>query len=508
MAYHHRERQTDFSGGYNDRDNDVLLQDNESPDMCNTDLGKRGTFSVRPGTALMRSDPVSAAGVPVTSVYEFINRNGVEMFLACAGTSLKKAIVGGWQLLRDTFTDGSYFEFITNALINMALLVNGEDGYYETDGVTCDEVVPYAPTPDELTEIGACFIPTKPKLIEYHHYRTWLGNVDGYPDRVYCCVDDINGNTLYNYFTTYSWYRASSSKGEGITAIKSFKERLYVFTRTSIKVISGKDIDEFVMFDLFNTVGAVSSRTIWEVDGYLIFLAVDGVYMFDGQNPPMKVSIRIPETINRISTAHRHLSAGAAWMGKYFLSIPESTVNDLTMVYDTDVVPLTYIGDKHSYANSPWMPHRGYVPCQWIVRNDLNLYFGATDGYVYQYGVGDTDGGSAIEAYYTTKFLTLNAPDRVKRVRNVRVEVRPVLESFMLIEYMTEKSSDWERLKQANLGVPSDTAFIPFPNGRGPVCRKFRLKFSTVYTGSKFSVEGYVLDMAVRGNENQSAGKE
>ena len=618
MSYQHYERLYDFSGGLNNRDADALLENNESPDLCNVVLGKRGTFETRPGITRFRDTRVDDA--IVTSIYEYVNPLGTAYFLAFADEHLKVAIPGDWAILRSGFTPDSYLEFITNSLINMALFVNGEDGYFETDGVTCDPVTPYDPTLEEIIEIGynalggytehaslqtdllgddndliftaqlpgpsgitIAFVDpsandallsvsvtgdaitvnlatdgsgnitstakdiriaihahatasdmvyveelgegvvtamsatgltggdaytatlTQPHLIEYHKYRTWLANVDGHPDRIYFSVDDIEGNTLYNYFTAFGWLRAANPKGEPITAIISFKERLYIFTRTTIRVITGSDLDDFAMVDFDRSVGAVSSRTVWNTGDHLIFLGVDGVYMFDGVSAPMKVSVRQPESMRNISTAHRHRAAGAIWNGMYFVSVPESTKNDVTLLYDTDIVPLTYIGERHSYANSPWTLHRGYVVNQWLVGRDLNLYFASPDGYVYQYGVGDTDSGETIDAYYTTKLIDLGIPDRKKRIRRLILDASRERESFMRIEYKLDtEDNEWKLFKrEIDLSKPIDRMFFTFPDGRGPLCRKIAFKFSTVYSGSKFRVNGFTLDIAVHGHQQE-----
>ncbi len=504
MSYQHYERLYDFSGGLNNRDTDSLLQNNESPDMCNIILGKRGTFETRPGVIYLNEDPVVKDN-SVTSIYEFVDSTGNAHFLAFAGDKLKKNSESGWELVKDKFKEGSYLDFTSNPVINKALFVNAEDGYFETDGATCSKVTAYQPSEDESTEIGACAIPSDPMLIAYHKYRTWLANVTDYPDRIYYSVDDINGNTLYNYFTASGWLRSSNTKGEGITALVSFKERLYVFTRTTIKVITGSDLDDFAMVDFDRSVGTVSSRTVWSIGDYLIFLATDGVYMFDGINAPSKISIRQSATVRSIAADYRHLACAAIHQGKYYLSIPKSTKNDVTLIYDTDVVPLTYIGEKHSYANSPWTLHRGFVPTQWLVGNDLNLYFASDDGYVYQYGIGHTDAGKIIDAYYTTKLIDLDMPDRVKRIRRLILDSRRERENFMQIEYKVDSEENgWELFRrEVDLSKPIDRMFYYFPDGRGPLCRKIAFRFSTVYMGSKFRVNGFTLDIAVHGHQEE-----
>ncbi len=394
MADRYRETLNDFTGGYNNRDQASMLRKNESPNMLNVVINKRGTIEPRPGTALYRNDPVSdplevgAANPPVTSLYEFVKNNGTAYFLAFAGESLKKSSGTGWTLIEDGFSAHSLLEFVTHPIEDIALFVNGEDGYWETNGVTAEEVEPYqtlfegevntnntdvvrvdgdefqldwagelilinsvAYTIDSVTdadnlvltgsagvqtgvdysytteegiEIGNCYIPGAPKYIEYHQYRVWLANVEGFPDRVYFNVDDIDGNTLYNYFTAWSWLRAGNTKGEEITGIKSLRGILYVFTPTTIKAITGTNIDDYAMTDISDTVGSISQRSIQVVKNSLIFLGLDGVYMYDGQNAPFKVSQRIDPTFQDILQDYWPQACGITYNNKYFISLPLS----------------------------------------------------------------------------------------------------------------------------------------------------------------------------------------
>ncbi len=394
MAQNHREIRNDFSGGFNSRDRSSMLRPNESPNMLNVVVEKRGTITTRPGTELYLPTPVSdpmepdGANPPVTSIYEFVTRGGAGFFLAFAGESLKLAVAPGWGLLADGFTENSLLEFITHPIADIALFVNGADGYWETDGTagnteeiepyktlyegvvdtnnlavtwvegdnfeldwagetiiindvayTVDAVaddenltilasagvqndVDYSHTTEDGVDVGNSVVPAAPRFIEYHKYRVWLANVTGFPDRIYFNVDDVEGNTLYNYFTAWSWLRANNQKGERITGIISFKEVLYVFTPTTIRAILGDDIDDFAMRDVSNTVGAVSQRSIQVLGNYLIFLGVDGVYMFDGQNAPFKISQRIDPTLGEVRRHYWPQVSGIAYENKYMVSVP------------------------------------------------------------------------------------------------------------------------------------------------------------------------------------------
>jgi len=606
-----------FSMGLNNRDANNILQNAESPELRSIVLGKRGAFESRQGLARYRTAAVDTK--PVTSIYEHITA-GVPVFLAAAGTLLRRADALGWTTLMSTFTDGQYFDFITNTITGKCLFVNGKDGYFETDGTTCAAVVPYSPTYAEVVEIGynalgqytsyaelttnlsgdnndlryiaktagppgrdisiryvrpatanqplsvsvvtnaitvnlatdagsnvtttanhilnaivgtaaahalvhvslksgetgvgivtamdATFLSgggefvrviTDPRLILYHKNRVWLANLSAHPDRVYFSGNDINGNIRHDYFPTTNWIRSANQRGEEVTGIVSYRDSLYIFTQSTIRVLVGDVPPDFRLEEVSLTVGTVSGRSIVEGAGNLFFLGPDGIYVFNGTSAPRKISQRIPMTVRNISKVHRNRCAGISVHEKYYLSIPESTVNDITLEYDTDVVVPDYIGEKAGLASNPWTLHRGFIANDWLIDRDENVYIAGNDGFVYQYGIGHTDGGVKIDSYYITKGIDLDMPSRLKRFREIFIDIDYEFSSgFMTIEYMAD-NSEWKQLTEVNLSNKDQNRFAI-----GKLCRRIAFKFSNTYTESRFRLLGFTLDVAVRGHQSQA----
>lgn len=335
---------------------------------------------------------------------------------------------------------------------------------------------------------------TDPKLIAYHHNRVFLANLSEFPDRVYFCGTDINGNILYNYFPTTNWVRTSNARGEEVTALVPFKGKLYIFTHSSIKVLEGIVPSDFILSDISLTVGAVSGRAVVEAGGYLFFLGPDGVYFFDGESAPKKISQRIPATIRSISRIHRQHAVGIAVHEKFYLSVPESTVNDITLEYDTDVTVPEHIGERYGLSELPWTVHRGFVVNDWLMTKDENIYFASNNGYVYQYGVGYEDDGKEIAAYYTTKGIDLRVPGRLKFFRKIYLDFDYDFSSgFVIVEYKADNAS-WKRLAEIDLSDEMKNRFW-----LGVRCRRIAFRLKNVYSGSRFRLFSYTLDVAVRG---------
>ena len=347
MTVRHRETYKNFTGGLNTRDREEVLQDTESPDLMNIYTGKRAGIYTRPGYQKVNQDPLLEGSedwdpnVPITSVFEFSDNDGMNHLIATAGTSMKRSTGDGWVDIRTDFSENRFYEFIHHPILDKLLFVNGGDGYWETDGEVAFEVPTYPPEehadpqdPEYYNEediIGASVIPQRAKYIEFFDFRVWMANVRNYPDRVYYNMDDIFGSSIYNYFTSWGWLRMSGLRGEPITGMKRFKDTLLIFTQDAMRMVVKEEsilLDEeyyapaYSMSAVSDTVGTVAHRSIVDIGGRLMFLGRDGVYLFDGQSPPYKVSGRLDPSIQNLDKNNWERACGAYWDGKYFLSVP------------------------------------------------------------------------------------------------------------------------------------------------------------------------------------------
>jgi len=178
--------------------------------------------------------------------------------------------------------------------------------------------------------------------------------------------------------------------------------------------------------------------------------------------------------------------------------LPVGEPNDLTFIYDTDVVPLEYLGEQQAYAQSPWTAHDGLAPCQWLLTREMNMYMAGNDGYVYKFGKGTTDSGRKIDSYYVTDAIDLGAPDRRKRLRWIDIDADSIPDSFVRVHYKIDEG-DWRLLceiEQGNFKYP----FVAFPK---PAFRKITLKFSSGYVGCTFRINGFALDMVIHGQQKE-----
>jgi len=178
--------------------------------------------------------------------------------------------------------------------------------------------------------------------------------------------------------------------------------------------------------------------------------------------------------------------------------LPVGKANDLTLIFDTEVVPLEYLGEQQAYSQSPWTAHDGFSPFQWLLTNDLDMYLAGNDGYVYRLADKATDSGRKINDYYITGSIDLGAPDIRKRLRWIDIDADSFPGSFVRVHYKID-NNDWVLLceiEQGNFNYP----FVSFPM---PMFRKISLKFSSAYKGCTYRINGFSLDMVVHGQHKE-----
>jgi len=205
-----------------------------------------------------------------------------------------------------------------------------------------------------------------------------------------------------------------------ITGIAGFGEHLVVFKSDSIWMMvsvgenPATQVESYSPIKVVSGVGCVSQASIKQVRGNLIFLAEDGVYVFDGTPSVRKISDRIQDTIDSIVPARRPFSVAAHWKVKscYLLSVSVdgSSFNNMVLVYD--------------YKNDAWWLWDGLDAESWLedesASDDEKIYFMNESGYLFELGADQADNRAAISSYVLTQRIGMG--DNIRRtLRQVEV---------------------------------------------------------------------------------------
>jgi hypothetical protein len=242
----------------------------------------------------------------------------------------------------------------------------------------------------------------------YNNYLFFANvTVDGvyYPTRVYW--SDIN-NTLS--WSAANWIEVAKNDGQEITGLKVLADRLVIYKTQSIYALfyTGDADIPFILPGGGKTnshVGCISPWSIQEVDNEHIFLAFDGIYMFDG-NSSKKISYRLDKVfLEDISKSMLSKSVSMVYKSKnrYLLALSSAFASD----YNDTVIMWDYYNNAFSLYEG-WSPS---AMAMFLVGGyDERPYFGDYAGFVYRTDFGKNDyplnTKTAIDAYYYTNWKT------------------------------------------------------------------------------------------------------
>lgn len=226
-----------------------------------------------------------------------------------------------------------------------------------------------------------------------------------------------------------------------ITALNALGEYPVVFKNDSVWQMTylGQDDQNLTTWAPIRVVagtGCVSNSSVQKIRGRLIFLAEDGIYLYDGTPNITKATEdrttgadRLADTIRRITPGRRSYSSGVHWKthSMYLLavSLDGSETNSHVIAWD--------------YKNDTWWLWDNIQAQVWIKdeseSDDEILYFGDQLGRIFQFGVGRTDNGAAISAHVLTHPANQESYQKItprlvrlqslNKARTATIEVRP-----------------------------------------------------------------------------------
>lgn len=244
--------------------------------------------------------------------------------------------------------------------------------------------------------------------------RLWAMGIAGEPYRVRWSA----AQPYHKVWPELSYEDLMEDDNSPITAAHPLGEHLVVFKQDSIWVMipvgenPATGVESFVPKRIVAGVGCVANGSIKNIRGRLIFLSEDGVYAFDGTPNIVKVSEkrgedRVCDTIASISPARRAHASAAHWKTKSHYLLSFSTggeEHDTTIAWD--------------YAQDTWWLWDNIDARHWVEgengTDDEALFFGDSQGQVFEFGVGRTDHGGTIDSHITTQ--RMGSQDGSRRV--------------------------------------------------------------------------------------------
>ena len=489
-----------FSGGLNSTSGPLGLKNNESPDLLNIDFDKFGSILKRNGYLNLNTTSTSGSNLQADGLYwyEWDNAGTTSRHLVkISGGNIytDTALAGSWgtPLLTTStlaFTATNHFDFET--FLNTLIGTNGAN-------------VPFA-----YAGSGSAYaltVPTgltKAKFVRTYNNYLFFGNVVvggvSYPSRIYFSA--IKSITSWD---SADFIDISKEDGQQITGLKVMGDRLVIYKDRSIyNLFFTGDADiPFILpggGKANSSVGCLAPFSIVDIENYHVFLATDGIYIYDGLNST-KVSDKITTTLRGYNTALFNKSVAIAYRlkNRYMLALPNSgTQNNRIVVWD-------YFNNAFSIYSGMSVSTLANVMA---LGYDERPYFSDYSGYDYRLDTGSDDyplkTQTAITSYFYTNWRSYDDLANQKGIPIVVVYFQ-INSGNLNFSY----SYDFEDADTYTLSFPMTSGFDKYGDavydvssyagsggffvrqdliGRG---RVVRFKFSNNSMGETFRIDGF-----------------
>lgn len=216
----------------------------------------------------------------VSSLSHFTTVTQISIDDATSGAITVGSGDGGYRIAEPTFSDVDTIR-INNIFMNSSsvFLTDGVNRASFYDGTNYRQIV------DPLA-------PDKPKYSSNFANHLWLAGDSDEPSLVYHSAPNTADITSFDTEDGGGFL----DMGFEVTAIKAFRDQLYVFGQNQIKRVTGTNRADWVLQDVTTDLGCVASDTVTEFGGDIIFLGPDGIRPISGTSRIGDVEL---ETVSR-----------------------------------------------------------------------------------------------------------------------------------------------------------------------------------------------------------------
>lgn len=282
--------------------------------------------------------------------------------------------------------------------------------------------------------------------------------------------------------------------GGKITGLKVFREQLIIFCEQQIKRVVGNTAADYQLQPITEKMGCVSSDTIQEIGGDIMFLAADGLRLLSatdkiGDFSLGSVSQTIQKELTQIITEFTSFSSVVVRAKSQYriFGYSASITQDSTK---------GVLGTQLLEGGIGWAELRGIkvytADSDYHDKNELVVFVNGT-GYVYKMENGNTFDGSNIKASFATPYFPINDPRIRKTFYKLYTYIEPkggFTSSINLkLDFDTKGS-----IQPETLTVSNDTGEVGFYGstlsifGTSRFGSQLQTVFDTQIIGSGFSV--------------------
>jgi len=233
----------------------------------------------------------------------------------------------------------------------------------------------------------------------------------------------VSNKLIFSSPFSHTDYQSGNGAGiftfpSDLTGIIVFREKLIIFTRSSIHQLSGNSSSDFAMADISDDMGCVAIDTVAEVGGDIIFLGPDGLRFLGatariGDFNLALASRNIQDDVTSLTDNTEHLT------GTVIRNKSQYRIFGFTPGLNKSV-SAGFIGTQFSDQEATgfnWgktLGIKAYRTVSKYVAGVEVILFSGEDGYVYKMESGNSFDGTAISASLYTPFMAINDP-RVRK---------------------------------------------------------------------------------------------
>jgi len=403
----------DFTGGLNLVSDTFRLAENESPDLLNVDMDRRGGFQVRRGVAPF-ADGLAGAPNAIWSYDAF----GTMFTLAQVGAVVYYSTGGAWTAVGTNLGSASQ-DVCAVTFNNVSYWARGDADVAKWDGSTASTLTTSF---NNTTTPTSGNVPRADHMAVHSGYLwvagTWESGTH-YPNRIRWSWANTFDNSGENWRSDDYIDIDDGKDADSITAIIPFGDQLIVFKRDSVYAVYGYSAESFSVVNISNTVGAVSHQAaIATPSGLFFFDHQTGLNVYNGRT--------VSWVFEQIWPAMREGSIHSAFLDDVELGWVE---NRLWLSVPWDTLPgiprgMTFVFDPRLKQGGSWTKYslqagpyaRGHRREEYLAYlHGTNTVF-SLDVHDLYYDLLDGE-ATPINAYYRTRWIDLGEPAIRKRWR-------------------------------------------------------------------------------------------
>ena len=318
----------------------------------------------------------------------------------------------------------------------------------------------------------------------------------------------------------------SINVGFDIMGLKRFRDALYIFGKTNIRKLTGDSINSFVIEEVSNSVGWISSGSMVEIGGDVLFLAPDGIRTIQateriGDIELATISKNIQQTLNLIDTDFNYNQLCATVVrekSQFRYLFGKST---LTAKNTTGFLGALRTSDQRTgWEFSELRGFQANCAVSGYIGDDEYVLHGDHSGYVYRQEQGGTFQDDNVFAVFQSPYLDFGNTEQRKIFSQITVFTRPEGDNNFLVtadydwldsdysspdDYAISSSGGYAEYRDTQTAY--NTAGFVYGGATKPVIRQaiqgsghaIQFKFVTTASANPYTIFGFAVQYGEAG---------